>query len=138
MAAEVEITVTSHPRWLRLVRRVVTEYAELKGLDDQSTHDIVLAVDEAAANVIKHCYRGDAERKLTVAAWESDGAIEVEISDNGKPFDPISRPIPAPDEIRAGGRGVFLMRAAMDGVTYERRGDRNCVRMRKLIKTHAG
>jgi anti-sigma regulatory factor (Ser/Thr protein kinase) len=137
MAAEVEITVISHPRWLRVIRRVLTEYAELKGLDAQSAHEVVLAVDEAVANVIKHSYQGESGRQVTVAAGEVVGGIEVEISDNGEPFDPISQPLPRPDEIRVGGRGVFLMQAAMDSVEYERRDGRNCVRMRKSSKAHA-
>ncbi|HUG81328.1 MAG TPA: ATP-binding protein [Bryobacterales bacterium] len=137
MAAEVEITVVSHPRWLRVIRSVLAEYAESKGLDSQSAHEVVLAVDEAAANVIKHSYQGDPGGRVTVAASEIAGGIEVEIIDNGEPFNPIRHPVPAPDEIRAGGRGVFLMQAAMDSVEYEQRDGRNCVRMKKLLKAHA-
>ncbi|MDA1314925.1 MAG: ATP-binding protein [Acidobacteria bacterium] len=137
MAAEVEITVVSHPRWLRVIRRVLAEYAESKGLDAQAAHEVVLAVDEAAANVIKHSYQGDPGRRVTVSASEVAGGIEVEIIDNGEPFDPIDQPLPEPDEMRVGGRGVFLMQAVMDSVEYERRDGRNCVRMRKLLKAHA-
>jgi anti-sigma regulatory factor (Ser/Thr protein kinase) len=42
-----------------------------------------------------------------------------------------------PEEIRVGGRGVYLMRALMDEVEYHREGDVNCVRMKKLLRTHA-
>ena len=137
MAAEVEITVASHPRWLCLIRRVDTEYAELKGLDAQSAREVVLAVDEASANVIKHSYQGECEQRLTVSALHSEDGIEVEIQDNGDPFNPISQPIPPPDELRAGGRGMFLMQTVMDEIEYERREGKNCVRMRKRIKAHA-
>ncbi len=137
MAAEVEITVASHPRWLCLIRRVDTEYAELKGLDAQSAREVVLAVDEASANVIKHSYQGEYEQRLTVSALHSEDGIEVEIQDNGDPFNPISQPIPPPDELRAGGRGMFLMQTVMDEIEYERREGKNCVRMRKRIKAHA-
>ena len=137
MAAEVEITVASHPRWLSLIRRVVTEYAELKGLDAQSAREVVLAVDEASANVIKHTYQGQCKQRLTVSALYSDDAIEVEIHDNGEPFNPMSQPLPAPDELRAGGRGMFLMQTVMDEIEYERRDGKNCMRMRKRIKAHA-
>jgi len=137
MAAEVEITVASHPRWLRLVRRVVAEYADLTGLDAQSTRELMLAVDEASANVIKHSYQGDSGQRLTVTARSVEDGVEVEIQDNGAPFNPIDQPIPPPDELRVGGRGMFLMQSVMDEVDYERRDGKNCVRMRKRVKTHA-
>ena len=137
MAAEVEITVASHPRWLRLVRRVVAEYADLTGLDAQSTRELMLAVDEASANVIKHSYQGDSGQRLTVTARSVEDGVEVEIQDNGAPFNPIDQPILPPDELRVGGRGMFLMQSVMDEVDYERRDGKNCVRMRKRVKTHA-
>lgn len=137
MAAEVEITVASHPRWLSLIRRVVTEYAELQGLDAQSAREVVLAVDEASANVIKHSYQGECQQRLTVSALYSEDAIEVEIRDNGEPFNPMSQPLPRPDELRAGGRGMFLMQTVMDEIEHERRDGKNYTRMRKRIKTHA-
>ena len=136
MAAEVEITVASHPRWLSLIRRVVTEYAELKGLDAQSAREVVLAVDEASANVIKHSYQGECKQSLTVSALYNEDGIEVEIRDNGNPFNPISQLRPPPNELRAGGRGMFLMQTVMDEVEYERRDGKNYVRMRKRIKAH--
>lgn len=137
MAAEVEITVASHPRWLRLIRRVVTEYAELSGLDAQSAREVILAVDEASANVIKHSYRGDAGQRLTLVARSVEDGIEVEIQDNGAPFNPTNQPIPPPDELRVGGRGMFLMQSVMDEIDYERRDGKNCVRMKKRVETHA-
>lgn len=137
MAAEVEITVASHPRWLRLIRRVVTEYAELTGLDAQSAREVMLAVDEASANVIKHSYQGDSAKRLTVTARSVDNGIEVEIQDDGEPFNPINQPVPPPDELRVGGRGMFLMQSVMDEIEYEHRDGKNCVRMRKYAKAHA-
>jgi anti-sigma regulatory factor (Ser/Thr protein kinase) len=66
-----------------------------------------------------------------------DDSFEVEIRDRGVAYDPDEKPIRPPEEIRVGGRGVYLMRALMDEVNYHREGDVNCVRMKKLLKTHA-
>ncbi|MEZ5362401.1 MAG: ATP-binding protein [Bryobacterales bacterium] len=56
MADEVEITISSHPRWLRLVRQVVCEYALETGFDAHDAHAITLAVGEAVGNIIKHSF----------------------------------------------------------------------------------
>jgi anti-sigma regulatory factor (Ser/Thr protein kinase) len=42
-----------------------------------------------------------------------------------------------PDEVRPGGRGVYLMKEIMDEVEYLRDGDTNCVRMKKYVRSPA-
>jgi serine/threonine-protein kinase RsbW len=95
---------------------------------------VTLAVGEAAANVMKHSYRGDHTRELSLACRNVGDGIEIEIRDEGEPFDPDERPVPPPDELRAGGRGLYLMRAMMDSVEYRRDGATNFVRLRKMLK----
>jgi serine/threonine-protein kinase RsbW len=137
MTNEVEIVVPSHPRWLRMIRTVVQEFVAEMGCDPKERHDIALAVGEAVSNVIKHSYKGDPDNKLALLCRDHDDSFEVEIRDRGVAYDPAAKPTRPPEEIRVGGRGVYLMRALMDQVEYQREGDVNCVRMRKLLKTHA-
>jgi serine/threonine-protein kinase RsbW len=137
MTNEVEIVVPSHARWLRMIRIVVQEFAAEMGCDPKERHDIALAVGEAVSNVIKHSYKGDPGNNLSLVCRDRDDSFEVEIRDRGEAYDPAAKPLRPPEEIRVGGRGVYLMRALMDEVEYHREGDVNCVRMRKLLKTHA-
>ena len=60
----------------------------------------------------------------------------VEVRDQGEPFDPAECETPPPDELRVGGRGVYLIRSVMDEVEYRRDGSTNCVRMRKRHPAH--
>jgi anti-sigma regulatory factor (Ser/Thr protein kinase) len=135
MAEQVEITVASHPRWHRLVRNLVQEYAREAGFDRQDSHSITLAVGEAIGNVLKHAYQGCTDRRLTVSCSSSEQGVEVQILDNGQPFDPNTAPDLEPDEVRPGGRGLFLMRTIMDEVEYGRKNGLNVVRMKKLLPT---
>ena len=131
MTSEVELVVTSDTRWLRLIRGVVEEFSVRAGLDAETTQEVVLAVDEAVANVITHSYKGVPDHRISLRCKEVEGGVEVEVRDQGEPFDPAQREIPPPDELRAGGRGVYLIRSVMDEVEYWRDGSTNCVRMRK-------
>jgi serine/threonine-protein kinase RsbW len=137
MADEVEITISSHPRWLRLLRQVVCEYALETGFDAQDAHAITLAVGEAVGNVIKHSYRGRTDETFVLRCSAAGKALEISLSDNGEPFDPSLHPILPPDELRAGGRGLYLMRAIMDEIEYHRDNGSNVVRMRKLLPSPA-
>ena len=132
MGDEIELTITSHPRWMRLVRQIVQVFADEAGFDPKNAHAITLAVGEAIGNVIKHAYKGATDRRFSLACSSNGVGLEVRIEDQGEPFDPLSRTSPPPEEIRPGGRGIYLMRAIMDEMEYERVGDTNIVRMRKF------
>ncbi len=130
MADAIEITIGSHPRWLRLIRQTVLEYAREAGFDSRDGHAITLAVGEAVGNVIKHAYKGSAEGRFVVRCDAVDGGLEVWIRDEGEPFEVSHAPDLAPEELRVGGRGLYLMRTIMDEVVFNETG--NQVTMTKL------
>jgi len=132
MGDEIELTITSHPRWMKLVRQIVQTFADEAGFDAKHAHAITLAVGEAIGNVIKHAYKNSPDRTFSLACTSNGSGLEVRIEDQGAPFDPLKRESLPPDEIRPGGRGIYLMRTIMDELEYERRGDTNVVRMRKF------
>ena len=133
MAEEVEVIITSDPRWLRLARGVVHQFLEQTGFDATQREEIAVAVGEAVANVIRHAYRGDIRQKFSLLCKEGNGAVEIELRDQGEPFDPPTEPITPPDETCAGGRGIFMMQAIMDEIEYTRQGSTNSVRMKKYL-----
>ncbi len=138
MADEVEVIITSDPRWLRLARGVVQQFLEQTGFDAKQREEIAVAVGEAVANVIRHAYKGDTRQKFSLLCNEGNGAVEIELRDQGEPFDPPKEPISPPDETCAGGRGIFMMQAIMDEVEYTRQGTTNSVRMKKYLPDKNG
>jgi anti-sigma regulatory factor (Ser/Thr protein kinase) len=89
------------------VRHQLAAWLRAAALPDDMASDIVLAVNEAAANSIEHAYRGHKPGTFRVEA-ETDGArVQVRIVDNG------SWKVAAADPgIR--GRGLLLIRAVAD------------------------
>ena len=137
MADELEITIASHPRWLRVVRQMVREFAREVGFTAPHSDAITLAVDEAVGNVIKHAYKGRTDARITLTLTAGRSGVEVRVRDAGEPFDPLARATPAPDELRAGGRGLYLIREIMDEIEYDRENGDNVFRMRKALETPA-
>ena len=136
MADEIEIRFSSDPRWLRPIRTLLEEFTEQAGLDSKACHEVMLAVGEALANVMRHSYNGDCRQTVWLKCSSDGGMIEIEIRDRGEAFD-LKAELPPPDELRPGGRGVYLIRSAMDEVEYRREGDQNLVRMRKVCEPRA-
>jgi serine/threonine-protein kinase RsbW len=83
--------------------------------------DILLAVDEAATNIIVHGYRGQ-PGDIEIEVENQDGSLAVSLRDKAPPFDPTRVPMPdlslPLDQRPFGGMGVHLMRQCMDDVIY--------------------
>ena len=122
IAKKISKTVLSRTDHLLEVRDFVSEAARQFGFNEEDIANIVLAVDEACTNIIKHSYQYAPDKEIVIAIIRNNGTFEVKIKDNGKSFDPdILR---APDlkrnlsEHRRGGLGVYLMKKLMDKVEY--------------------
>lgn len=126
------LTIPSDLRLLALARAFVQAVCQVAGFDDRATHAIVMATDEATNNVIRHAHSGHPEAPLQIQCLFVKDGIEVRLIDEGAPFDLNAVPHLDPAELRVGGRGVFLMRALMDELSCQPRGDRgNTLRMIK-------
>ncbi len=134
--------IQSQTQKLNLVREFIAEAARESGFDDEATGKIMLAVDEACTNIIKHAYGYAGNRDIDVEVLTNSTRFEVIITHNGKSFDPSV--VKSPDmkeyfrKYQRGGLGIHLMRRLMDEVTYETLPDkRNVVRMIKLLPVNS-
>ena len=126
------LTIPSDLRLLALARAFVEGVCHVAGLDEKATNAIVMATDEATNNVIRHAHCGHPEAPLQIQCFFCPEGIEVRLLDEGAPFDLAAVPHLDPAELRVGGRGVFLMRALMDELSCQPRGERgNTLRMVK-------
>ena len=116
------MTIPNESKQLSLVRGVVNEVLAASPFDSSTRTKIVVAVDEALANVVEHAYQGgDGPIELDLAL-EPDH-LSVAIRDNGVRYEP--RPERGPLDIHKhiqmglkGGLGLHLMRMIMDEVAY--------------------
>lgn len=108
------IAGSSDPDNLRLVRRKVAETLAQLGFADDDRQRIVLAVDEAVANVIRHAYGGCCDGRVELSFWLDTDALRFELRDYAQPVDP-SRIKPRDlSECRPGGLGINLIDSVMD------------------------
>jgi len=103
------------------VRRFVEEAATAFKADPDVILDIVQAVDESAANIIMHGYRGQ-PGPIEIAVRGDGTSLVIHLRDQATPFDPTSVPPPdltLPLERRPiGGLGVYLTRLLVDEMRY--------------------
>ena len=85
------------------------------GFDDEDLADLHIAIEEGLANAIKHGNQLDASKQ-----------VKIEIEDEGEGFNPEDVPDPTLEENldKPSGRGLLLMRAFMDTIEYNDKGNR--------------
>jgi anti-sigma regulatory factor (Ser/Thr protein kinase) len=113
------LSIPSNPHYLVVIRALFRSLLMELGFSSQDTRGVVLAVNEAYANVIEHCYQGDVTQRIDLTVLIKPQTITIEIRDYGKQPD-ITRIAPrALQDVRPGGLGTHFMQSIMDEVTYD-------------------
>lgn len=104
------------------------------GVDPSAFFGIRLALEEALSNAFTHGSANQPDAHIVVALRVTPDSLYLSIADQGPGFTPDAVPDPTEDgnlEI-ASGRGLLLMRAYMDSVEFNPRG--NAVRFTKSFQ----
>ena len=101
---------------------------------DGSEEDIEIAVREVLSNAVVHGNHEDPQKKVYVTfRFRIDGEISITVQDEGTGFNPdvVADPTDGNKRLLCHGRGVYLMQALMDEVSFENEG--NVVHMKKRV-----
>lgn len=118
-----DLSIKNETKNLRLAREAIGELIDQSPFPPSARNQIIVAVDEAIANVVEHAYQGG-EGLIDVRFALDHEKLTVEIKDNGVRFRPNLERKGTPDikeHIRLGldgGLGMFLMKRVMDEVRY--------------------
>lgn len=132
----VEMRLLADPAKMKLVRHMVREVGHYLQLSEQVGSDIVLAVDEACQNIIRHAYANDPNGDILIQFLSSYEKLVIELHDHASKVDPNSCQPRDLDDIRPGGLGTHLMREVMDEVCFVEpsEGYGNCLRLVKKVR----
>jgi sigma-B regulation protein RsbU (phosphoserine phosphatase) len=110
-------------------------FAELHDLPKAVRQKTNIALDELLNNTITHAYDTESEQEIEVTIALTGQRLAITVVDSGRPFNPFAWEVPntkkSLQERELGGLGIHLVRKIMDEVSYERRINKNVV---KLVK----
>lgn len=143
---DIHIDLVSEPRLLASIRGLVRTYLVNEGFTEERAGEIVLAVDEACTNAMRHSYGGKPEGRLHLTVRSQDGAIEFILRDKGIPVareQCVRKEIPAQDasSLTPGGLGVQLIYSVFDEVTFKpgkKAGNRVVMRVKRPENKNVG
>lgn len=115
----VTLTVSSHPKYLYVVRSALYPLVIAAGFPKKEAQRIVLAVDEACSNIIRHAYSGDPTKTITMTVEDHAEHLVVRLQDFGRKVE-RSEIVPRDlKDIRPGGLGTHFINKVFDSVSYD-------------------
>ncbi len=116
----IHLSIMSHPENLKGIRSVMKDIVSKTGLSKEDSGCIILAIDEACSNIIKHGYKNDYNQKIDLTITLETNLLTISIIDNGIGFDKTPIKTRDIDEIKPGGLGIYIINQVMDQVEYTR------------------
>ncbi len=123
------------PEQLKSIREAVREAGLRAGCTSACVQDIVIAVDEACQNIIRHAYGAIAGGEIVLEIEVEGDHLVLWLTDFAPKVDESKVKSRDLDDVRPGGLGVHLIREIMDecGFAHSESEMGNVFRMTKRI-----
>ena len=136
-----DLTLASDPRLLCVVRAAIERLTEVYGFSPPECRSITRAVDEAVANVMRHAYGSSLDKRIDISCKRISSMVngihreglEIELLDQGLPFDQKKLTARSLDEVKPGGLGLHFIRDSMDVMVHSRENGVNRLRLVKYL-----
>ena len=105
---------------LKDVRTFAREVLAKDEMFNPTKDDVVLAIAEAAQNIVKHAYSGEPTGDtMRVEISFKENQLKIDLYDKGKPAIPQNIKPRKIDDIKPGGLGTFFIGQIMDEVVFK-------------------
>ena len=107
---------------LKEVRVFSRDVFEKINIPQDQKDELVLAIAEAAQNIVKHGYKGIKETtdRMEIKISLKDNELEIGFFDKGKKVVPENIQHRKLDDIKPGGLGTFFIKQIMDNAVFKK------------------
>ena len=106
---------------LKDVRNFCREVFEKLHIQEDLKDELVLAIAEAAQNIVKHAFKNaaNANELMVVQISCENNKLQIAFYDRGTPVDPKKIKHREIDNVKPGGLGTFFIQEIMDAVEFK-------------------
>ncbi len=109
-----------HSSSLKDVRSFSREVFEKINLSQDLKDELVLAIAEAAQNIVKHAYQNEeTQDKMEIRITLKDNELEIGFFDKGRPVEKDNVRHRRIDDVKPGGLGTYFIQQIMDAVVFK-------------------
>jgi len=120
------------PSELSSVRASVRDFLLVLGIEETQIDRLVLGVDEACTNIIRHAHRGE-NLPVQLKMQCLEGALEFILQDSGESFHPLHKAAKPHGKSTSGGFGLIIIEEVFDYVEYLPQSQGTILRLRKNL-----
>ena len=112
---------TVNTKSLREVRDFARNIFDKSPILQSQKDELVLAIAEAAQNIVKHAYKDNENTtdKMQIKISFKDNELEIGFFDKGKPVKPENIKHRNLDDVKPGGLGTYFIQQIMDEVVFK-------------------
>jgi len=128
------LSFTSDPKELADVRQQVREFLSKATVDEVDAELMILAIDEACTNIIRHAYHCEAGCPVYLDLDASSKKVSMRLRDYGEQCPPeklVGRNL---EDFKPGGIGLHIIRKAFDVVEFRRKHKGTELRLTKRLR----
>lgn len=118
------LTISSNPNNILEVESYLKKLDFDFGFREEKYADILISLTEAVNNAIIHGNKSDESKLVHIKVEEKKSGVSFCVTDEGHGYNPNNVPDPTHEELIAccGGRGVYIMKALSDDISFENEG----------------
>ena len=135
MTTQTHITLKNQLSELNTLASAVESFAEQAELDMKTQFNLNLALDELVTNIINYAYDDESLHQIEIELSYADSLLNINITDDGKPFDPTQTDAPeltqSLEQREVGGLGIHFVSKLMDSMNYQRTNEQNQLTLQK-------
>jgi len=120
-----QLSIPSSRKNINLVEEFFRTMNDKFKLPEEKLHALLVSVTEAVNNGVIHGNKNDASKYVMLSCSMKGKTLTVKVRDEGEGFKPdaVANPLQEENLLNTGGRGVFLMKAFMQSVQYNKKGN---------------
>jgi serine/threonine-protein kinase RsbW len=120
-----KLSIPSSRKNINLVEEFFRTMNDKFQLPEEKLHALLVSVTEAVNNGVIHGNKNDESKYVMLSCSMKGKTLTVKVKDEGDGFipDAVANPLKEENLLNTGGRGVFLMKAFMQSVKYNRKGN---------------
>lgn len=118
------------------IRKDMEELEKSWEIPKSKMNQIRLIIEELFSNIVRFAYDDQSEHMIEIGMKRNDEFIEIEIIDDGVAFNPLEHsenPLRDPALVDSGGMGLTLVQTFSNRMFYQRKENKNLLRIEKKI-----
>lgn len=115
---EKHFKITADSEHFSKFRPELRQLLETASLDQKKIDQVLLSVQEALTNILRHSYHGQA-KEISLIFTEDPDKVTITLEDCGEKFDLTKKADPKIPREEPGGLGIFFIKQSMDKVIYD-------------------